>query len=159
MFLRFVVLTLVADTYRVGSFDIPSNNSPLRIHNILRVCKHAFLATLTAFDIPLHYTTIITHPKPLSNSFLKIPLDGRKGMVYITATMKFLKLALVHIPEQVISTLVLGGFLFVMYRGVVSMFADPPSTRLILATVGVGIVFGLITSVNITDAQNIEDHD
>lgn len=74
-------------------------------------------------------------------------------MRYIVAMMNFLKTALVAIPEQVVSTLIIWGFLFMVYRGAISVFNDPPSTTVILSVVGLGVVFGLFTSLNTNDPE------
>jgi len=61
-------------------------------------------------------------------------------------TMKFVKRLLVNIPDQVLSTVILFGIVYVVYRGIASIIMKPPAVMTCITVIGVGILFGIITT-------------
>ena len=60
--------------------------------------------------------------------------------------MKYLKSVLINVPDQVLSTFLLWGCLFMWYRAIVSIWNDPPSANTVLVVILIGVVLGLIVS-------------
>lgn len=53
---------------------------------------------------------------------------------------------MMHIPDQVLSTFVLWGCGFVVYRGCLSVFHELPSATTVLVVICIGVVLGLLTA-------------
>ena len=58
--------------------------------------------------------------------------------------MKYIKRALVIIPDQVMSTFLIFGVVIVFWRGVVSLWNTPPSPLTVFIVLCIGIALGLI---------------
>jgi hypothetical protein len=65
--------------------------------------------------------------------------------------MKFLKNLIKNMPEQIISTTVGFGVLYIIWRGIVSIIKLPPSTMMMLIVLCVGIFFGFVASLTKTE--------
>lgn len=81
----------------------------------------------------------------MSTLFL-IPFDNSGDIVYSAATMRYLKLAIMNIPDQILSTFALWGGCFVWYRGFVSIFENPPSRDTLVGVILIGVVLGLMVA-------------
>lgn len=61
--------------------------------------------------------------------------------------MKMLEKLLNHIPEQVLSTSIGVGILFIGYRGIVSIVNDLPDPQYVLIVLMCGIVLGVLSAL------------
>jgi hypothetical protein len=58
--------------------------------------------------------------------------------------MKYIRRCLLTIPDQVLSTFIAATALVILWRGLVSVWNDPPSRTTIATVLFIGIAFGLI---------------
>lgn len=58
--------------------------------------------------------------------------------------MNFWKRVLISIPDQIASTFVILGGLYVVYRGIMALAENPPEFILVCWPLGLGIAFGLL---------------
>jgi hypothetical protein len=58
--------------------------------------------------------------------------------------MKYIRRCLLTIPDQVLSTFMVATVVVLFWRGVVSVWNDPPSRTTIATVLFIGIGFGLI---------------
>ena len=61
--------------------------------------------------------------------------------------MKFLRLLLVHIPDQVFSLALLIGMIYLMYRGAIASWENPPDVKYIVAVLFIGVGFGILRAL------------
>ena len=61
--------------------------------------------------------------------------------------MNYTKRLLVNIPDQVLSTFVMWGFVMVAMRGVTSIVKNPPSITTITVILVIGVVMGCLAAV------------
>lgn len=69
--------------------------------------------------------------------------------------MKYLLRALHTIPDQVLSTTSVFAAVMVAYRGLVSLWKNPPSATTLIVMLSVGIGGGLIAAI-VPDNKNVD---
>jgi hypothetical protein len=69
--------------------------------------------------------------------------------------MKFLRLLLVHIPDQVFSLALLIGMIYLMYRGAIASWENPPDVKYIVAVLLIGVGLGIlrVLTLNVDESK------
>ena len=71
--------------------------------------------------------------------------------------MKFVKQLLVHIPDQMISFATLIGMVYLMYRGIIASWADPPELEYIVVVLLIGVCLGILRVLTIDVDESKKD--
>lgn len=63
----------------------------------------------------------------------------------------FLQRVWTRTPDQVMSTVVLVGAMYVVWHGAIAVWHNPPSPTFCLVVIGIGMVLGVIASMEKND--------
>ena len=61
--------------------------------------------------------------------------------------MNFLKKLIVHIPDQMASLAMLVGMIYLMFRGAVASWEDPPDVKYIVGVLFIGVGLGVLRAL------------
>ena len=61
--------------------------------------------------------------------------------------MNFLKKLIVHIPNQVISLSILIGMIYLMFRGAIASWENPPDVKYIVGVLFIGVGLGVLRAL------------
>lgn len=75
--------------------------------------------------------------------------------------INFLRQLIVLVPDQIVSTMLLFGFGYTVYRGAIAIWDAPPSFTTCIVVILIGVALGIVTSClnEKTNQKNVDKNE